>query len=55
VTALYRLAYYIEAQSQERHARALALVQRLAADGKLNPSQKAWAESLERWLNGKTT
>jgi hypothetical protein len=49
------LPIYIEAQSQERHARALALVQRLEADGKLNSAQKAWAETLERWLNSKTT
>jgi hypothetical protein len=53
VTALYRLAYYIDEESEQHHARARAIVQRLDAEGKLSPAQKAWAEALERWLASK--
>jgi tetratricopeptide (TPR) repeat protein len=57
VTALYRLAYCTEDQTEAEayHARALAIVRRLEAEAKLNPAQKRWAEALEQWLATKPT
>jgi hypothetical protein len=52
---LYRLAYYLDDDVQERRDRARAIVQKLTADGKVTPAQKAFMESLEQWLANKPT
>jgi tetratricopeptide (TPR) repeat protein/energy-coupling factor transporter ATP-binding protein EcfA2 len=53
VTALYRLAYFVEEDAEAHHARAIAIVRRLEAEAKLTPAQKRWAETLEQWLASK--
>jgi hypothetical protein len=55
VTGLYRLAYFINQDSAERHERALAIVHALASNGKLTAADKAWADSLEQWFAGRPT
>jgi hypothetical protein len=55
VTALYRLAYCAEQQTETEgyHSRALAIVRRLDAKANLTPAQKRWADALEQWLASK--
>jgi tetratricopeptide (TPR) repeat protein/energy-coupling factor transporter ATP-binding protein EcfA2 len=55
VTALYRLAYCAEQQTETEgyHSRALAIVRRLDAEANLTPAQKRWADALEQWLASK--
>jgi hypothetical protein len=53
VKALYSLAYYLDRDSDANHLRALAIVRRLDADGKLTPDLKASVDALEPWLASK--